>query len=107
MPGKNTDQRKGGKAEREGTGFEKRLERLEQLAARLREGSMPLEEAVALFEEGMKLSRTLEKELARVERRVEILTGDQGEAADPADEDDESDGPALELFPELGEEEKG
>jgi exodeoxyribonuclease VII small subunit len=105
MPGKSTDQRKGGKAER-GPGFEQRLERLEQLAARLREGSMPLEEAVALFEEGMKLSRTLEKELARVERRVEILTGDQGEAGDPVEDEQGADGPALELFPELDDEDK-
>ena len=106
MPGKSTDQRKGGKADKNGPGFEQRLERLEDLSARLREGSMPLEEAVALFEEGMKLSRTLEKELARVERRVEILTGDQGGAADPVDDDQEANGPALELFPELGDEEK-
>jgi exodeoxyribonuclease VII small subunit len=81
-------------------GFEQRLERLEQLAVRLREGNIPLEEAVALFEEGMKLSKTLEKELARVERRVEILTREPGETDDPGAE------PALELFPELGDEEK-
>ena len=109
MPGKSSDQRRGGKGERP---FEQRLQRLEELAARLREGSLPLEEAVALFEEGMKLSRTLEKELARVERRVEILTADQGETGAPVDEEEETegggpaDGPALELFPELGDEDK-
>jgi len=79
-----------------GPGFEQRLQRLEKLAEKLRAGSIPLEEAIALFEEGMKLSRSLEKDLARVERRVEILTREPG-----ADSDEE---PGLELFPELEEE---
>lgn len=78
-------------------GFEQRLERLEQLAEKLREGNIPLEEAVALFEEGMKLSKTLEKDLSRVERRVEILTREPG-----SDEDE----PGLALFPELSDEAK-
>ncbi len=77
-------------------GFEQRLQRLEKLAERLREGSIPLEEAIALFEEGMKLSKALEKDLARVERRVQILT------REPMGEEEE---PGMELFPELGEEE--
>jgi exodeoxyribonuclease VII small subunit len=78
-------------------GFEQRLERLEKLAERLREGSIPLEEAVALFEEGMKLSTSLEKDLSRLERRVEILTQ---EPASPGEE------PGMELFPELSDDEK-
>ena len=72
--------------------FEERLARLEELSETIRKGELPLEEAIALFEEGMKLSRTLEKELAKVERRVETLINnpiDTGEA------------PAMELFPEL------
>ncbi|MGO9410509.1 MAG: exodeoxyribonuclease VII small subunit [Spirochaetia bacterium] len=77
--------------------FEERLERLEKLAEKLREGKIPLEEAVTLFEEGMKLARSLEKDLARVERKVEILT------REPGAEDEE---PALELFPELSEEDR-
>ncbi len=74
--------------------FEERLERLEKLAEKLREGKIPLEEAVALFEEGMKLARSLEKDLSRVERKVEILT------REPTRDDEE---PGLELFPELSE----
>jgi exodeoxyribonuclease VII small subunit len=77
--------------------FEERLERLEKLAEKLREGKIPLEEAVALFEEGMKLARSLEKDLSRVERKVEILT------REPASEDEE---PGLELFPELAEDDR-
>ena len=43
----------------------------------LREGKIPLEEAVSIFEEGMKLAKELEKELAKIERKVEILVLDQ------------------------------
>jgi exodeoxyribonuclease VII small subunit len=92
MPAKNSDGRKAA------MGFEQRLERLEKLADTLREGNIPLEDAVSLFEEGMRLSRSLEKDLSKVERRVEILTrepeGDQEE-------------PGLELFPELEEDDNG
>jgi exodeoxyribonuclease VII small subunit len=77
--------------------FEDRLERLEELAEKLKEGKLPLDEAVSLFEEGVKLSRSLEKDLLRVERRVEILTREPAEG--------EKD-PPLSLFPELSEEEK-
>ncbi len=91
MPSKNEQSAKGP------PGFEQRLERLERLAEKLREGKLPLEEAVALFEEGMKLSKSLEKDLSRVERRVEILT------REPTADGEE---PGLALFPELEDEEK-
>ena len=77
--------------------FEERLERLEELNEKINEGNIPLAEAVALFEEGIKLAGGLEKELAKVERKIEILV------SDPSDDDDE-DTPNLELFPELDEE---
>ncbi len=69
--------------------FEERLARLEQLSEKLRGGKLPLEEAIALFDEGMKLAKSLEKDLSRVERRVEILT------REPMEEEEE---PNLELF---------
>ena len=99
MPPKNEESRKVARDEesrKASSGFEQRLEQLENLAEKLREGNIPLEEAVAIFEEGMKLSKSLEKDLARVERRVEILTGE------PATEEEK---PGLELFPELADEE--
>ena len=71
--------------------FEERLARLEQVAASLKDGKIPLEEAVALFEEGSRLAKTLEKELARVERKVQVLSGETTETGEPA----------LGLFPEL------
>jgi exodeoxyribonuclease VII small subunit len=97
MPSKSEERRSARDEEprKKPSGFEERLERLEELAEKLREGNIPLDDAVALFEEGMKLSRSLEKDLSRVERRVEILTREPESAQEE---------PGLELFPELAEE---
>ena len=100
MPAKSNEPRRpapGDESRKLARGFEDRLGRLEQLAEQLREGKIPLEEAVSLFEEGMKLAKSLEKDLSRVERRVEILT------REPATDEEE---PGLALFPELSGEEK-
>jgi exodeoxyribonuclease VII small subunit len=53
--------------------FEERLARLESLAESIRKPDLTLEEAVAVFEEGVKLSRGLEKDLERIEGRIELL----------------------------------
>jgi exodeoxyribonuclease VII small subunit len=53
--------------------FEERLEKLEELAERIKRPDLPLEEAVAVFEEGVKLSKGLERDLDKVQARVEIL----------------------------------
>jgi len=63
--------------------FEERLERLEELAERIKEPDLALEEAVAVFEEGIKLSKGLEKDLEKIQGKVEVLlgttSGDEGE----------------------------
>ncbi|GAB1457460.1 exodeoxyribonuclease VII small subunit [Spirochaetota bacterium] len=53
--------------------FEERLKRLEDLSESIRDPELALEDAMAIFEEGIKLSKGLEKDLQRVEARVEIL----------------------------------
>jgi exodeoxyribonuclease VII small subunit len=78
--------------------FEERLARLEQLSEKLKIGNIPLEEAVSVFEEGIKLAKELQKELARIERKVEILLNE------PVKKETESVEPELGLFPEAGEE---
>jgi exodeoxyribonuclease VII small subunit len=55
--------------------FEERLERLEELAEKIKEPSLPLEEAVAVFEEGIKLSKGLEHDLDKIQGKVEVLLG--------------------------------
>ncbi|HEQ71780.1 MAG TPA: exodeoxyribonuclease VII small subunit [Spirochaetia bacterium] len=53
--------------------FEEKLERLEEIGDLLKEGTIPLEESITLFEEGIKIAKGLEKELSKIERKVEIL----------------------------------
>lgn len=69
--------------------FEERLARLEELAERIKENDLPLEEAVGVFEEGVKLSKGLERDLDRIQARVEILLNE------PEAEDEK---PELGLF---------
>jgi exodeoxyribonuclease VII small subunit len=87
----------GGKAGAGKTGgsmknFEERLGRLEELGEKIRKPDIPLDEALRAFEEGIKLARTLENDLEKVESRIEVLMN-APEA--PADED-----PELGLFDE-------
>lgn len=53
--------------------FEKVLEELEQIVARLEKGNLSLEESLKLFEEGIKLSRFCNNKLEEAERKIEIL----------------------------------
>ena len=62
--------------------FEERLERLEELGDEIRKNDIPLEDAIKAFEEGIKLSRTLEKDLEKIESRIEILMSGTEVAAD-------------------------
>jgi exodeoxyribonuclease VII small subunit len=55
--------------------FEGALERLEAIVDRLESGELPLEQALAAFEEGVALSRRCAAELEAAERRIELLVG--------------------------------
>jgi exodeoxyribonuclease VII small subunit len=70
--------------------FEERLERLERLGEKIRQSDVALDEALKAFEEGIKIAKTLERDLEKVESRIEIL---MNSAEAPKDES-----PELELF---------
>jgi len=53
--------------------FEKRLARLEAIAAELESGELELARALALFEEGVEQLRAAAEELAQAETRVQTL----------------------------------
>jgi exodeoxyribonuclease VII small subunit len=53
--------------------FESALKRLEEIVKKLETGDQPLDTALELFEEGIKLSRFCQSKLEQAERRVEIL----------------------------------
>jgi exodeoxyribonuclease VII small subunit len=58
--------------------FEDCLQRLEKIVDELERGSVPLEQALKLFEEGMQLSASCRKELEQAEGKVEILLKQNG-----------------------------
>ena len=57
--------------------FEDALARLEVVVARLEGGDLPLEEALSLFEEGVRLTRLCSARLDEAERKVSLLLRDQ------------------------------
>ena len=54
-------------------GLEQSLKELEALVERLEAGELPLEEALAQFEQGIKLTRSCQTILKDAEQKVEIL----------------------------------
>jgi exodeoxyribonuclease VII small subunit len=62
--------------------FEQILSRLQQVVERLESGELPLEDSLAVFEEGIRLSRLGARRLDEAEQRVEELLGD-GETTRP------------------------
>ena len=53
--------------------FEQGLEKLEGIVKQLEQGEIPLEESLRLFENGVRLSRSLREQLDAAEAKVEIL----------------------------------
>lgn len=53
--------------------FEQALTRLTELVEKLESGELPLEESVAAFEEGVKLTRRCEALLDSAEQRLQVL----------------------------------
>jgi len=53
--------------------FEDALAELEKIVQRLEDPDVPLDEAVGLFEDGIKLSRFCSQKLDEVEKRVDML----------------------------------
>jgi len=73
--------------------FEEQLKTLEGVVERLEKGDLPLEESLALFEQGVALSDACKKELDAAEGRVQVLLkrGRQMEAEDLVLQEDEID----------------
>ena len=73
-----------------GKSLEDRLGRLEALSDEIRRPDIPLNDALKAFDEGIRLARSLEKELEKIQNRIEMLTsGTEAKAGDT---------PELELF---------
>lgn len=57
--------------------FEKSLEELQQIAAKLEEGRISLDESIELFEKGVGLARSCQKLLDEAEKKVSMLAADE------------------------------
>lgn len=53
--------------------FEEKLQRLEQIGSDIKRSDVSLEEALKYFEEGITLARGMEKELDKIEGKIQIL----------------------------------
>ncbi len=79
------------------TNFEENLEKLERLTADIKRSDVSLEEALKDFEQGIKLARAMEKEIDKIEGKVQQLMNNpaaESPASPPKGE--------LELFSGLG-----
>jgi exodeoxyribonuclease VII small subunit len=59
--------------------FEKAMEKLEEIVNSLESGDFALEEALKLYEEGVKLVNLCNKKITNVEKSIKILLNSDGE----------------------------
>ena len=60
--------------------FEAAMQRLEEIVLSLENGKAPLDESLAIFEEGVALVALCNEKLSAAEQRVRILVADEGGA---------------------------
>ena len=60
--------------------FEASMKRLETIVEELESGELSLEDSIARYEEGVRLSRGLTTRLDEAEKRIERLVENEGEA---------------------------
>jgi exodeoxyribonuclease VII small subunit len=56
--------------------FEKALEELEAIVARMEDGKLPLEESLAAYQRGAELLKFCEAKLTAAQARIKVLDGD-------------------------------
>lgn len=59
--------------------FEGAMEQLEEIVRELEHGDVPLEKAIDLYQQGMKLSQLCGSKLEQVERKIEMIALEDGE----------------------------
>ena len=56
--------------------FETQMKKLESIVDKLEKDDVNLDESISLYEEGLKLSKTLKKQLQDFEKKIEALNKD-------------------------------
>lgn len=59
--------------------FEEQMENLEKIVGELEKGELNLDDSVAKFEEGIKISKECSKILEEAEKKITILINEDGE----------------------------
>lgn len=57
--------------------IEQAMDRLEEILRKLEDENTPLEESFGLYEQGMKLVRTIDGKIEKVEKQMTVLEGDE------------------------------
>lgn len=83
-------------AEGEALSFEESLGELEAIVGELESGKLGLSESLARYEEGVKHLKSCHQLLARVERKIELLSGMDAEGNPITEPFDEQEHPSLE-----------
>ena len=74
--------------------FEKAFQELEAIVQRLESEELPLDEALQLFEKGIRLSRFCNQKLEEIEKKIELILADSKgqpviEPFEPEEEEEE------------------
>ncbi|WP_071130813.1 exodeoxyribonuclease VII small subunit [Enterococcus timonensis] len=67
------------KEEKKAQTFEENLQQLELIVRQLESGDVPLEEALTAFQQGISLTKTLQKTLANAEETLTKIMTENGE----------------------------
>ena len=65
-------------AKEEKVSFEEAVQRLEQIVRQLETGNAPLDKSLELYEEGIFLVKKCTNELKNAEKKIKILTAEDG-----------------------------
>lgn len=69
--------------------FESQLERLEEISSSIKKSDITMEEALKFFEEGIQLAKKMEKDLEKIETKIQVLMNSPVQVEDK---------PELDLF---------
>lgn len=57
--------------------FETQMKKLQQIVDKLEKDDVDLDESISLYEEGLKLSKSLKQQLQEFEKKIEALNSDE------------------------------
>ena len=59
------------------TSFEQQMKKLQEIVEKLEKNDIELDESISLYEEGLKLSKSLKQQLSEFEKKIEELGRDE------------------------------